>query len=122
MPKELVSFYVSLLTVTLYIQWYQFIIVHVSLPKLYNQVPSSFILVKKRLHLNPLNIVTFLTVRVVFGDHPTRIKTISTIFKSKFVEVKPQIDRNIVVPTVCLLSKKSIILFIRVLVMYPLPD
>ena len=122
MPKELLLFYVSLLTVTLYIQWYQFIIVQVTLTTPSHQDLSNFMLSFKRLRLNLLNIVTLLTVRVVFGDHPTRIKTISTIFKSKFVKVKPQIDRNIVVPTVCLLSKKSIRLFIRVLVMYPLPD
>ena len=38
----------------------------------------------KRLHLKLLNIVTFLTLKVVIGDHPTRLATILTIFTSKF--------------------------------------
>ena len=47
MPKELGLFYVVFLTVRLYIQLDQFIIVQVTLPTLYHQVPSSFILVLK---------------------------------------------------------------------------
>ena len=50
----------------------------------------------------------FLALRVVPGYHPTRIKTVSTIFKYKFVKFNPQINRNIVVPTVCVLSKQNI--------------
>ena len=59
-------------------------IVYVTLPTLYNQVPSSFTLVFKRLHMNLLNIVTLLTLRVVLGDHHTSLTTILTIFNSKF--------------------------------------
>ena len=47
MPKELRLFYVVFLTVKLYIQLNQFIIVPVTLPTLSHQVPSSFILVLK---------------------------------------------------------------------------
>ena len=72
MPKELGLSYVVFLTVRLYVQLDQFIIVQVTLPTLYHQVPSSFILVFKRLYLNLLNIVTLLTLKVVLGDHPTR--------------------------------------------------
>ena len=43
----------------------------------------KFMLVFKRLHMNLLNIVTLLTLKVFLGNHPTRLKTISTIFKSK---------------------------------------
>ena len=70
MPKEFGLFYVAFLTVKLYIQSDQFIIVQVTLPTLYHQVPSSFILVLRRLHMNLLNIVTLLTLKVVLGDHP----------------------------------------------------
>ena len=83
MTKELGLLYVVFLTVRLYIQLDQFNIVQVTVPTLYHQVPSSFILVLRRLHLNLLNIVTLLTLKVVFGDHPTRIATILTIFNSK---------------------------------------
>ena len=34
--------------------------------------------------MNLLNIVTLLTLRVVLGDHPTRLTTILTILKYKF--------------------------------------
>ena len=76
MPNELGLFYVAFLTVRLYIQLDQFIIVQVTLPTLYHQVPSSFILVLKRLHLNLLNIATLLTLKVVLGDHSTRLKKV----------------------------------------------
>ena len=79
MSKEL-----GLFSVTVYIQWYQFIIVQVNLSTPYNQVTSNFMLGLKSLHLNLLNIVTLLTLNVVIGDHPTRLKKISTILKSKF--------------------------------------
>ena len=45
--KELVSFYVVLITAPLYIQWYQFIIFHVTLPIPYLWVPLNFMLVFK---------------------------------------------------------------------------
>ena len=73
-PKELVLFYVAFLNVTLYVQWYQFIIFHVTLPTPSHQLPSNFMLYFKRLRLNFLNIVNFLTLEVILGDHPTRIK------------------------------------------------
>ena len=76
MSKELGLFYVIFLTVTLYIKWDQFIIVQVTLPTSSHQVPSNFMLVKKRLHLKPLSIVTLLTLKVVLGDHPNRLKQI----------------------------------------------
>ena len=47
MHKELGLCYVAFLTIGLYIQLYQFIIVQVNLPTLYHQVTSSFILVLK---------------------------------------------------------------------------
>ena len=60
----------------------------------------------KKLHMNLLNIVTMLTLKVVLGDHLTRLKTILTILKYKFVKANPHRDKNTVVPTVCALSKK----------------
>ena len=83
MPKELVLFYVAFLTFRLYIHLDQFIIFGVTLPTLYHQVPSSFILVFKRLNLKLLKIVTLLTLKAILGNHPTRIATILTIFNSK---------------------------------------
>ena len=64
---------------------------------LYKTISScdlNFMLVNKRIHLNLLNIVIFLTLKVILGDLPTRI-----------VNVKPQRDRNIIVPTIYALSK-----------------
>ena len=74
MPKELGLFYAVSLTVQLYIQWEQFIILQVTLPTPCHQVPSNFMLAFKRLHLNLLNIVTLLTLKVVLGDHHTNLK------------------------------------------------
>ena len=116
-PNELGLFYVAFLTVRLYIQLEHFIIVQVTHPTLYHQVPSSFILVLKKLHLNLLNIATLLTLKVVLGDHPTRLATILTIFNSK-------LSRSILTETRILLSqlsvdfqnKLSLNLFISVLV------
>ena len=113
MLKELGLFYVAFLTVTLYIQLDQFIIVQVTLPTLYPQVPSRFILVLRKLHLNLLNIVTLLNLKVVLGDHPNRLSIILTIFNSKFVKINPHRDKNLVVPTVCGLSKKNLSLMIH---------
>ena len=74
MPKKLGLLYVSFLTVPLYIQWYQFIIVQTILPTPYYQFIPNFILSFKRLSMNLFNIVTFLTLKVVLGYHPTRLK------------------------------------------------
>ena len=117
MPKELVLFYVAFLTVWLYIHLDQFIIVQVTLSTVYHQVTSSFIVVFKMVHLNLLKIVTFLTLKIVLGDHPTRLTTILTIFNSKF-------SRSILTETRILLSllyvyfqnKLSLNLFIGFLV------
>ena len=35
----------------------------------------------KKLHLNLLSIVSLLTLKVLLGDNPTRLKTIENIFK-----------------------------------------
>ena len=123
MPKELGLFYVVFLTVPLYIQWDHFIIFQVNSPTPSHQVPSNFILVFKALRLNLLNIVTLFTLKIVLGDHPTRLKTVLTIFKYKFVKVNPHRDRIIVVPNMCTFKKKiSLRLFIIILVMSQLPD
>ena len=113
MPNKLGFFYVAFLTVPLYIQLYQFIIFQVTLPILSHQVPSNFMLDFKRLHLNLLNIVTLLTLKVVLGDHHTRLKTIFNIFKYKFVKVNPHRDSNIFFPTVCGNSKQNLSKFIH---------
>ena len=84
MPKELGLFYVVFITFPLYIRWDQFIIVSVDLTTPPHRVPSNFMLVLKRLQLNLLNIVTLLTLKVILGDHHVRLKTIWTIFKSKW--------------------------------------
>ena len=107
-PKELGLFYIAFLTVPVYIKRYRFIIVKANLTTPSHQVPSNFMLAFKSLHLNLLNIVTFLTLKVVLGDHPTILKTILTIFKYKFVKVNSHTDNNIFVPTLCALSKKNL--------------
>ena len=100
MPKELGLFYVAFLTVRLYFQLDQFIIVQVTVPTLYHHTPSSFILVFKMLHLNLLDIVTILILKVVLGDHPIRLTKILTIFNSKF-------SRSILTETIIFLSQLS---------------
>ena len=81
MPKELGLFYVAFLPVTLYIQWGQFFIVQVTLTTPPHQMLSNFMLAFKRLHLNLLNIVVLLTLKVVLGDNLTKLKTILNILK-----------------------------------------
>ena len=81
--KELGLFFVALLTVTLYIEWHHFIIVQVTLLNPPDQVTSDFMLVFKRLHMNLLNIVTLVTLKLVLGYHPTRLNIIWTILISK---------------------------------------
>ena len=65
--KELVLFYVVLITLPLYIWWDQFIIIQVTLPTLFNWVPSNFMLLSKMLYLNLLIIVTLFTLKVILG-------------------------------------------------------
>ena len=74
MPNKLGPIYVAFLTVPLYIQWDQFIIVQLTLPTPSHQVPSNFMLDFKRLRRNLLNIVTLLIPKVVIGDHLTQLK------------------------------------------------
>ena len=52
--------------------------------------------------------MTLLNLRVVLGDHPTRLAKSLTIFNSKFVNINPHRDKNIVVPTVCGISKQTL--------------
>ena len=94
-PKELGLFYVAFLTVWSYIQLDQFIIVQVTLPTLSHQLPSNFMLVSKKLHLNLLKIVIFLTIKVVLGDHHTRL------FKYK-------LSKSTLTETIILLSQLSV--------------
>ena len=101
MPKGLGLFYVAFLTVPLFNQLDHFIIVQVTLPTPYHQVPSSFILVLRKLHLNLLNIVILLTLKVVLGDHPIRLATILTIFSLKF-------SKSILIETRIFLSQLSV--------------
>ena len=70
----------------------------------------------KKFLLNLLNIVTLSTLKVVLGDQPTRLKTILTIFKCKLVKINPKRNRNIFVPTVYDILKKSLSLIICILV------
>ena len=76
MPKELGLFHVAFLNVPLYIQWDHFIIVQVTLPTPSHRVPSNVMVVFKKLHINLLEILVLFTLKVVLGDHPTRLGTI----------------------------------------------
>ena len=107
MPKELGLFYVDFLTVPFYIQWDQFIIFQVTFKTPYHQVPSNFMLGFKILHMNLLNILTLLTLKVSLGDHPTRPKNVDYLQIKNF-KLNPNRDRNIFFPTVCALLKKNI--------------
>ena len=123
MPKEMVLFYVAFLIAPKYIQWYQFIIVQITFPTLSHQVTSNFMLVFKKLHLNLLNILTFLALKVVLGDHHTRLKKILTIFKSK-LSSSTLIETRILLSqlSVHFQNKISLNLFIRFLVVSLLLD
>ena len=59
------------------------------------------------LRLNLLKIMTFLNLKVAIGDHLNRPKKVVTIFKYKFVKVKPHRDKKIVMSTVYALSKQN---------------
>ena len=91
----------------IYIHLGQFIIFQVTLPTLYHQVPSSFILILKMIHLNLLKIVTLLTLKVVLGDQHTRLTTIFDYLHLEIVKINPYRDNNIVVPTVYGISKQA---------------
>ena len=68
-----------------------------------NTIPTGalmFYIGLKRLHLNLLNIVTLLTLKVVLGDHHTRLTTILSIFNSK-------LSRSILADTRIFLSQLS---------------
>ena len=63
-----------------------------------SSVALNFYLDLKMLHLNLLNIVALLILKVVLGYHPTRLATILTIFNSK-------LSRSILTETKILLSQ-----------------
>ena len=88
-----------------------------------SSVALKFYACFKKVTSEPIEHCDFLTLKVIIGDHHTRLKTILTIFKYKFVKVNPHIDKIVAVLTVCALSKnKSLNLFISVLVVSLLPD
>ena len=102
MPKKLGLFYVVLLTDPLYIQWYKFIIVQVTLPIPSHRVQSNIMLVFKRLHLNLLNImIYFLDITLPYLEQfrPS---------SNQKIKSKPRINKDIVVSTVCGLSKQNL--------------
>ena len=113
MPKEFWLFYAVLLNFPLYIRCKKFIIDQVTLPTPYKCVRSNFMLVFKIIHLNLFPIVILLTLKVFLGDHPTRLKPKLDYFKINFFKVNPHRNSNIVVPTVCALSKNNISLLIH---------
>ena len=108
MTKGLGLFYVALLTVPLYTQLEQFIIVQVTLPTLSYQATTNFMLVLKRLHLNLLNICDFFdplgcSWRPTYPTHNNIDYLQLENFKNN-----PHRDKNIVVRTVCGISKQTL--------------
>ena len=73
MTKELGLFHVVFLTDPLYVQWNQFTIIQIKLPMQYHWVTSNVMLFFKRRDMKVFNIVIFLTLKVVLGDHPNRL-------------------------------------------------
>ena len=116
-PKELELFYVALITVPLYTQWEQFIIVQVTLTTPYHQFTSNFMLYLKRLRLNLLNILTLSTLKINLGNPPTKLKKIMNIFKLKISKWN-LIERGIFLSQLYTHFNKKLRLFISVLVMY----
>ena len=77
----------------------------------YNTISSgalNFYVVFQNIISEPLDHCDYVVPQVVLGDHPTILKTILTIFKSKFVKVNPHRVRHIIVPTVCAISKQNL--------------
>ena len=107
MLKELGLFYAVFLTFPLYTQWGHFITVQVTLTTPSHQVPSNFMLDFKRLHLNLLNIVNLLTLRVVLRKSPYHNQNNLDYLQIEIIIFNPHRDRNIVVPTVCAFSKRN---------------
>ena len=106
------SFHVVLLTFTLYIQWYQFIIFQVTLTTPSHQVLSSYMLVFKILHLNLLIVVIFYP-QVGSWISPYQTQNNIDYLQIKIFKVKHQRNRNILVSTVCALSKQNLPRFIH---------
>ena len=108
MPKELGLFYVYFLTFRLYIQLYQFIIVQVTLPTLYQQVPSSFMLVFFKVTSEPLEHCDFVGPR--FNSWISIYQTHNNIdyLQLEIVKINNHRDNNIFVPTVYGLKNKTL--------------
>ena len=86
-----------------------------------NTILSSslkFYISSKILHTNLFNIVTLFDLKVVLGDHPTRLVTILTIFTPKFSRLHLTETGILLSPfSVDFQNELSLNLFIRVLVM-----
>ena len=104
--QEIGIIYFNLRTVTLYTQWYQFIIVQVTLPIPSHWVTSNFILVFKRLHLNILNIVILYTLKLVPVDHPSRLKKNIILSSNQNYQNQP-LQKQIYFGSNCLCYLKS---------------
>ena len=107
MPKDLGLFYVAFLTFPLYIQWGQFIIVEVTFPTPSHQVPSNFMLVFQKVTSEPLEHFDFVETQGHSWRSLYQTQNNSDYLQIKIFIFKPQRDSDIVVPTICALSKQS---------------
>ena len=101
MSKELGSFYVAFITVQLYIQLEQFIILQVTLPTLYHQVTSKFMLVLKKVTSEPLENCKLVDPQGLSWISPYQTHNNIEYLQLEIVKINTHRDKNIVVPTIC---------------------
>ena len=85
----------------------QFIIVQFTLPALSHQVPSNYILVFKRLS-EPLEHCDFFNPQGRSWRSPYQTQNNIDYLQIEIFKVNPHRDNNIVVPTICVLSKQNL--------------
>ena len=108
MPKELGLFYFIFLTAPLYIQWDQFIIIQVTLPTTSNQVPSNIMFVLQNVSSEPIEHCDFVDPQGHFGRPPYQTRNNLDYLQIEMIKVNPQRNRNIVVPTLVVISKYNL--------------
>ena len=89
MPNELVLFYVVFLTVPLYIQWEQFIIVQVTLTTPSHWLPSNFMLVFKKVKSEPLEHCDFFDTQDHSWGSSYQTQNNLDYFQIKICQIQP---------------------------------
>ena len=105
MPNEFRLFYVTFLTVRLYIQLDQFIISQVTLPTLFHQLPSGFYWFLN-VASEPLEHCNLLYPSGCSWVSPYQTHKNLDYLQLEIVNINPHRDKNLVAPTVCVISRQ----------------